>query len=374
MGGLDAILELCPASDALQRKALEERYRIGTIRDLDEVVVFGAALLGASFARRLREAGVRVIAFSDNDPARWGQDYEGLPLLPPHRIPGRCKVVVASKYVRDIALGLGGELGCRLIPHYVLSLLFPQMFPNDFHAFSAGLVRGHRDAVRQAWTLMADPPSRDLFLTLLRFRISLDPAHLPEVTGGQYFPGPFWTLAPDETFVDVGACGGDTLRDFLQHSRGHFRRYIALEPELDNLQALHRAVPADMAGRIRICACGAGATRQRVEFAAGAGGASRIAGGGGASIEVVPLDELLADEPVTTIKVDVEGYERPVLEGARATIGRCRPKLALSAYHRVEDLWEIVLWVQRRYPGYRYYLRHHTPEVYDTVLYGVPGE
>ena len=64
-------------------------------------------------------------------------------------------------------------------------------------------------------------------------------------------------------------------------------------------------------------------------------------------------DEVLAGEPVDYIKYDVEGSEREALEGTSQTIERCRPLLAVSLYHRVEDLWRIPLALHERYPFYR---------------------
>lgn len=56
------------------------------------------------------------------------------------------------------------------------------------------------------------------------------------------------------------------------------------------------------------------------------GGVSLAAEGPGQSVRVTPLDDL--DLPdCGLIKVDVEGYEIEVIEGARATIARCRPLL-----------------------------------------------
>ena len=44
-------------------------------------------------------------------------------------------------------------------------------------------------------------------------------------------------------------------------------------------------------------------------------------------IQVTALDECLPDEPVTFIKMDIEGSELKALEGARKTIERNHPKM-----------------------------------------------
>ena len=57
--------------------------------------------------------------------------------------------------------------------------------------------------------------------------------------------------------------------------------------------------------------------------------------------------------------MDVEGAEREALAGASRTIGACKPKLIVSAYHRTGDLADLALQIHALYPGYRMYLRHH---------------
>lgn len=60
-----------------------------------------------------------------------------------------------------------------------------------------------------------------------------------------------------------------------------------------------------------------------------------IAAVGSEMVEVVPLDEIL--ETIHFLKIDAEGYERNVLEGARGLIQKCKPVVAMSAYHKEDD-------------------------------------
>lgn len=376
MSMIDDILNLCPPSDAVQRALLRRRYGLTRIEDLQDCVIFGAARLGASLTRTLKAKGVRISAFSDNDATRWGIRYEGLPLIAPADIDHNRPIIVASKFVRDICPKIRINDVRLPIPHYLLPLLLPEDLPPAYHCLSADTISFFTQRIREAFALLEDAPSRELFLTLLKFRITLDPFDLPTPVANQYFPGDFWLLNPHEAFVDVGACGGDTLADFLRHTGGSFAKYFAIEPDPRNLAKLRRAIPAHLAAQVLVLPYGAGELRQRrVPFVlAEAGGESRVGiDGDQIDIEVVPLDELLATERVTTIKIDVEGFEPQVLRGARQVIVNQKPKLAISVYHKLPDLWELALWVRDCRPGYRYYLRHHTAEIYDTVLYCVPG-
>ena len=68
----------------------------------------------------------------------------------------------------------------------------------------------------------------------------------------------------------------------------------------------------------------------------------------------------------------VEGVEREALEGCTEQIKAYKPKLAVSAYHRNEDLFAIPLQVKNLREDYKVYLRHH-PYIpaWDTLYYFV---
>jgi FkbM family methyltransferase len=74
---------------------------------------------------------------------------------------------------------------------------------------------------------------------------------------------------------------------------------------------------------------------------------------------------------VNYIKMDIEGSEMEALRGARYTIQRCRPKLAICLYHKPKDLWEITNYIAEQYPFYCLFLGHHSLHAEETVLYAI---
>ncbi len=74
---------------------------------------------------------------------------------------------------------------------------------------------------------------------------------------------------------------------------------------------------------------------------------------------------------VTFIKLDVEGAELEALKGARDTIIREHPKLAICVYHKKEDIWEIPEYILSLSKEYRLYIRHYHWNPSETVLYAV---
>jgi len=74
---------------------------------------------------------------------------------------------------------------------------------------------------------------------------------------------------------------------------------------------------------------------------------------------------------VDYIKMDIEGGEIPALEGATRTIASQKPRLAISAYHKEDDLWEIRKRILSLNPSYKLHFGHHTPVQWESVIYAV---
>ena len=78
-------------------------------------------------------------------------------------------------------------------------------------------------------------------------------------------------------------------------------------------------------------------------------------------VEVRPLDDLLNDCPVVSfIKIDVEGFEQQVLAGARWTIKRHRPRMAIACYHEDNDYQEMIRLVKSLDSTYQFHVKRLT--------------
>jgi hypothetical protein len=69
--------------------------------------------------------------------------------------------------------------------------------------------------------------------------------------------------------------------------------------------------------------------------------------------------------------MDIEGSELEALRGAKKTIQHTKPRLAISLYHKPEDILVIPLYIQSLVPEYKYYIRHNEIGMGGLVLYAL---
>jgi FkbM family methyltransferase len=75
----------------------------------------------------------------------------------------------------------------------------------------------------------------------------------------------------------------------------------------------------------------------------------------GNKVKVATLDALFADKriPVSYLKADVEGFELQLIRGARRTIERYEPKIAIAVYHAAGHAEYISRYLKEIVPDYK---------------------
>lgn len=180
-------------------------------------------------------------------------------------------------------------------------------------------------------------------------------------------------LGTQEVFVDAGAYNGDTVAAFMRVTDGRFGYIYAFEPDLTNCKILEKQGFGD---RVLVYQHGLYDFDGQVYFESGAGSQSRILPrenvSGVGDVSVRKLDSVaLPNRHITLLKMDIEGSELKALQGAKHLIQENHPKLAICIYHKIEDLWELPLYIKRLCPDYRLYLCNHTDGLDEMVLYAI---
>ena len=79
--------------------------------------------------------------------------------------------------------------------------------------------------------------------------------------------------------------------------------------------------------------------------------------------QVISIDAYVRENNlprVDFIKLDVEGAELDILKGAKTTLARFKPILAISAYHKVDDFWTLMNYIKSVRPDYEFAMRQGT--------------
>jgi FkbM family methyltransferase len=190
-------------------------------------------------------------------------------------------------------------------------------------------------------------------------------------------------IAPEDgdVAVDLGACLGDTALAFAA-AVGPRGRVFSFEFMPDHLAVArgNLALNPRLEGRVTLVPYAAGRQDNGVEpWPLTEGTEVSIQPGSRVDLQTtraVPLRSLdaMVDDGslprVDFLKLDVEGSELEALEGAKRSIARFRPKLAVSAYHRWEDLFVLAEWIDAH--GYELHLDHHSIHAEESVFYARP--
>jgi FkbM family methyltransferase len=169
------------------------------------------------------------------------------------------------------------------------------------------------------------------------------------------------TLRGDSSYVDVGCNRGQLLREAVRLApRG---RHFAFEPIPALADELAREFPMVDCRRLALGALtesaqfchftrldGWSGLRKNPEISDEQGAPEYI------DVQVSTLDDELADETPTLIKIDVEGAELGVLEGARGLLARARPTIVFEHVAQTGSLYDAepgALWDLLDGLGYR---------------------
>lgn len=186
----------------------------------------------------------------------------------------------------------------------------------------------------------------------------------------QYFADEIIQYTSDEVFVDCGSLNFMTCEYFMKKCTTNVGKIFAFEPDDSNYNmCLDRINKHNL--DIKLYPYGVYSENSVMGFVYNNGGTSRISQQGEGTIETCKLDDILKGERVTFIKMDIEGAEFEALKGAENLITKNRPKLAISVYHKPEDMIEIVLYLKSLVPEYKFYLRHYSIYSVETVMYAV---
>ncbi len=147
--------------------------------------------------------------------------------------------------------------------------------------------------------------------------------------------------------IDAGGLNGDTavmLADMFPQSKVY-----VYEPLIENVKTINKIInEGNYQNKIIPIQKGLGNEYGEVEFEFCANRNSA---------KIVPLDKDYAGDNLGLIKIDTEGFETQIIEGAKELIKKHKPVLAIAIYHTPEDFFEMKDKIRELNPDYKFMIR-----------------
>ncbi len=236
------------------------------------------------------------------------------------------------------------------------------------------MMKNEIDNFKWLYERLGDYRSKSILIRIVRFWFELnlyDLSDLHENVFCDYFDTDLLLCEEDEVLVDCGAYIGDSILQYIQTYGEKYRTIYGYEINPDTMEKMKNNLKEFE--RINFKRKGVG-KRNEVMYLddnmhdAGA----KVSDTGTNVVEVVSLDDDI-DEPITVIKMDIEGAEQDAINGAKRHIVEEKPRLLVCTYHKPEDLFQIPKLIDSIRDDYKFYLRFNGRGIWpcDHVLFAI---
>lgn len=346
------------------------------------VYIYGAGRGAKGSINLLRANNIEIEYIIDRDLSKSGSRYLDIPIISldeflKNRPREEFKILIASpKYEKEISQDLLNYMSNDKIECFECELYY--LFISNIEEYKKYLLE-NKKSLEYLNDILEDDCSKKTLKNVIMGRLTGNLDYFRSVyTPKQYFCDEIIRLKENEVIIDCGAYDGDTLRDISRYTKNLYNKIYCMEPDKRNLIELKKTIMDLNLHDICIIDKGAWNETDKLCFSMECSNeSSKIIKESDQidlkkidTIDVVAIDDVI-NESISFIKMDIEGAEIKALKGAQNTIKKYKPKLAISVYHRNEDLIEIPNYIKKLVPTYNIYIRHHGINGTDTVLYAI---
>ena len=346
------------------------------------VVLYGTGDGADKVLARLADTGVPVSGIFASDEFVRGQQFHGFTVQAYSELLAlREKVIVL--------IAFASELPDVMERFYKLASVHETYAPHvpvfsGEETVTAVWIKKYERELQTVYERLADAVSRETFASVLNYKLSGKLSYLQACTTNRAEDlRTIFSFGGEEMYLDLGAYNGDTVQEFLQLTRGRYKKIVALEPdpknykkltdyvrqyELKNVTCLQAGVWNDC-GSLELTGNGGRqstfweADRSRFATQPLSQTCSMKKKIKKQQVTVVSVDAVLGNEHADYMKFDVEGVEKEALQGAAGHLvpdgNGALPKLLVAAYHHDEDIFALPLLLWQLQPEYQIYLRKH---------------
>lgn len=369
------------------------------INEFRKYVLYGGGVMAERLSKQLKESGMKLVAVADNYDikSRKRTEYCGYKI---------CNLAEAKSEVDEdtcVILAINAFFSLNAISYYeqVFDGNFEKLFvPNPYTCLRpcvmnddfAKEVRTPVDnpIYKMVRNLFSDEVSLDIFDRLWKSKTydskydSFELINYLDVKDVYYFGEAYWdsyNFSPTKeqfaTVFDCGAYIGDSIKPVCSVIPEKKVLYYAFEPEEENANSIRKNFEFQkICDEIRVLEYGVGDENKELFFEFPDNNqkdAGRFVNSpskeNGLKLTIKRIDDLnLEIKGQLYIKMDIEGSEMAALMGAKETIKRHKPYLAICVYHRKNDLTAIPSFIASLGCEYDYYLRGG----FHTILWAIP--
>lgn len=282
------------------------------------IVIFGCGIKGRHTCRLVKGSQYRDVSlfFCDNKAANWGEKVMGCKVISPHQLEDQYRdsicIVGSSVYRQDI-----------------FEQLLEEGFPLDHILYPGITTYG--------------------------------------IVGWQYFD--YFSPEENEIFIDGGVYDGISSGDFVKWTNGKYEAIYAFEANPYCAEKCRKYYIDNNIHDVEFIEKGLWSKKTNMGFAGDFSQGSRLSETGNEVVTLDAIDNVLKGRRTSFIKLDIEGAEYQALLGAKETIKKYKPRMAISVYHKPQDIIEIPALLLGFHEDYRFALRQYSSIGDETVLY-----
>lgn len=251
-------------------------------------------------------------------------------------------------------------------------LIIPDVPLYGGELFDMNYLKKHRDELESARAMLDDEESRLLFDDVVNFRLSGRLEYLLLTEDMTETLHKIFGNKKISTVIDGGAFKGDSADIFASALSPEIIYAIEADPKTFKKLAAY----AENESRCKVIPINAALSDYIGEVEYSSSG-SRGSGEDGKNKRAkvtftrsTTLDNEFASTDIDLIKLDIEGSEVAAILGGSELIERCRPDMAVSLYHRTDDIFALINEVHDRLPEKKLYLRRvRCIPMWDITLY-----
>lgn len=342
----------------------EFKKYVNSFSSLYSLSIFGAGSYGIKVYELLNEKGISVENLFDNNEKLWGTEVCGKKILNPATISGDISILIASTWSDEISTQLKENKNFK-----------GKIYTIDpwFQIFDTTILDKDIKQLEFFYNKLEDENSKEVLINILKSRMNIEKFN--KVGYEQYFH-PIVSAINKDIIIDGGAFVGDTIQALNKNDKLEDLQIHSFEPDEKNFLLLKNEAEKSKheCFSIKLGLYDKNTTLRFLSTSQTVGYGCKIENDGDIVINTTSIDNYCIENNISPsfIKLDVEGVEKEVLIGAKDTIQKYKPKLAISLYHKYKDLWELPYLINEIYGEYKFYLGHHRNNWFETILYAYP--